>query len=91
VRTERHKGFHLLERMVVAADCLVERKERMWQITESGRLLILSTFGIERWDDISWENVRFKGRVLNVCINGCYCQLHRLTKSLEEFVLIFQF
>jgi len=42
--------------MVVAADCLVERKERMWQITESGRLLILSTFGIERWDDISEEN-----------------------------------
>jgi len=47
VRTECHKGFHLLERMVVAADCWVGRNERMWQIMESGRALILSKFEIE--------------------------------------------
>ena len=50
--TESHNGFHILERILVAADCLVERKERMWQITESGRALILSKFGIERWEAI---------------------------------------
>jgi hypothetical protein len=47
-RTESHNGFHLLERMLVAADCLVGRNERMWQITESGNALILSAIGIER-------------------------------------------
>jgi hypothetical protein len=47
-RTESQIGFHLLERMVVAAACLVGRNERMWQITESGMVLILSTVGIER-------------------------------------------
>jgi len=56
VRTESHNGFHRLERMLVVADCLVGRKERMWQITESGRLLILSTFGIERCDDIEGDD-----------------------------------
>jgi len=29
VRTESHSWFHFLERMLVAADCLVGRNERM--------------------------------------------------------------
>lgn len=46
---ERGRRFHRLERMFVATDVLVGRKERMWQIRESGKLLILSTdIGIER-------------------------------------------
>lgn len=32
----------------MAADCLVGRNERMWQITESGNALILSPFGLKR-------------------------------------------
>lgn len=53
VKTECHNGFDLLERMLVAADCFVGRKERMWQITESERALILSRVEIERGEDIS--------------------------------------
>lgn len=48
VRTESYNGFHLLERMFV-----VWRKERMWQIMESRKSLILFTdIGIERLEDV---------------------------------------
>ncbi|MCI65932.1 hypothetical protein A2U01_0087190 [Trifolium medium] len=39
--------------MLVAADCLVGRNERMWQIMESGNALILSAVGIDRIKAIS--------------------------------------
>ena len=41
--TERQRAFHLFERMLVTIDCFVGRKERMWQSTASGKLLILSS------------------------------------------------
>ena len=47
-------------KIIVAADCLVGRNERMWHITESDNALILSLFGLERrLEDISdGENER---------------------------------
>ena len=39
-------SFHLLDKMLVATDSLVGRKERMWQRRDSGRSLILSTTAI---------------------------------------------
>jgi hypothetical protein len=47
VETERQRWFHLLERMVVATDCSVSRKERMWQRISSGKVLIISSSAIE--------------------------------------------
>ena len=41
--TRIQRGFHLLDKMLVAMASLVVRKERIWQIRELGRLLILST------------------------------------------------
>lgn len=41
-RNESPGGLHLLDKMLVAMAFLVGRKERMWQIRESGRSLILS-------------------------------------------------
>ena len=43
VGTRIQRGFHLLDKMLVAMASLVFRKERIWQIRELGRLLILST------------------------------------------------
>jgi hypothetical protein len=40
----------LWEEMVVATESLVGRKESMWEIIESGRALILSSVGIDRWE-----------------------------------------
>jgi hypothetical protein len=45
--TERQRGLHLLERMLVATDCLVCRKERMWHRIGSGKVLIISSSAIE--------------------------------------------
>jgi hypothetical protein len=44
-----------LERTVVVADSLVGRNERIWQMMESGRVLILSVFGFRRWEHISGD------------------------------------
>lgn len=47
----------------MAADVLIGRKERMWQIRESGKLLILSPdIGIERLEDMRIKS-RVRGRV----------------------------
>lgn len=41
--TNSHSDFHLFHRILVAAACLVGRKERMWHNTEFGKVLILSS------------------------------------------------
>ena len=41
--TRVQRSFHLLDKMLVATAFLVGRNERMWQISDSGRLLILSS------------------------------------------------
>lgn len=57
---ESHSGFHLFERMLVAADFLVGRNESMSCIMGSGNALILSSVSSVGIDcDI------FKIRVLN--------------------------
>ena len=41
--TRVQRSFHLLDKMLVATAFLVGRNERMWQRSDSGRLLILSS------------------------------------------------
>ena len=40
--TSVQRSFHLFDKMLVTTASSVDRKERMWQIRESDRLLILS-------------------------------------------------
>jgi hypothetical protein len=73
VGTESHSGYHLFERMEVAAADFVGRNERMWYRIGSGKELILSSVGIDL--DISISNS-------NPNPNQCWVRVAFETKGL---------
>ena len=66
--TRVQRCFQLFDKIPVVIASSVGRKERIWQIIESGRLLILSTAASSSWESSTFRRFEFD-RVADPTIN----------------------